>query len=550
MEEYHSNDVLLNLREEEGGEHLRKRSMHLPFTFATGEAMLYQTSYPLHSFPDSLRGKAKSKKGKMDKSSDDDGLDPNSLLGALMSQDESVYVCQPASEPKMSFHSSLFGEQQGGGKEFGGTLGGEIWNAVPSGLTTGCNSEPASYDPLLATLDSLSLGGDETCSNSELFSALENLGLNAEDLELLLLDERMIRVEMDPDYVPSLNDLLTNTEILSYIHDTLDNRMGGEEQGDGGGSALSSHPPTPASAQNNTHHTQAFPTPTTHPVSSQHAPVHRQPRQSPIVQLTQQMQQHHGADQHAKAQPWISHSQDQTPSHSQPDTLETDTLTGLPNGHGHNHTHRPQTVLNGQGSLLDGELNHLNHLLESKQQRQHQQDQLLLQLQAHCHFKQPVNEGRCPLNGAHSQPPWSGYQNQLEPTTNGAYLPNGHTAFSQTPQIGHMDYNMANAPIMDVGVNGACVPDFCQYQRMVSATPSYQLPGHQRQQQQQQMLQHPVVPPTCFSQCPTQNAPLEQLLGLSQPQQGLPSLEAYGVFSTTTVTQEDPRSKVRDTLRM
>ncbi|MGH0143289.1 UNVERIFIED_CONTAM: hypothetical protein FKN15_078328 [Acipenser sinensis] len=79
-------------------------------------------------------------------------------------------------------------------------------------------------DPFLSTLDSLSLDNNEDCSNNELFSALETFGLNAEDLELLLLDERMIRIEMDPDYIPYLNDLLTNNEILSYVHDSLENR--------------------------------------------------------------------------------------------------------------------------------------------------------------------------------------------------------------------------------------------------------------------------------------------------------------------------------------
>uniref|UniRef100_A0A8C7UCE7 Aryl hydrocarbon receptor n=1 Tax=Oncorhynchus mykiss TaxID=8022 RepID=A0A8C7UCE7_ONCMY len=230
------------LVEEEGGEHLRKRSMHLPFTFATGEALLYQSSYPIHGLTDSLqaKGKTKSKKGKLDKnpSKDNGGLDPSSLLGALMRQDESVYVCQPAVEPKMSFHSSLFSEGE----------------------------PPSCFDPLLATLDSLSLEGDETCSNSELFSALENLGLNAEDLELLLLDERMIRVEMDPDYIPSLNDLLTNNEILAYIHDSLENKT---EEGQGGDSHVSipppsttTHPPGPIlnSALILNPHTQAAPT--------------------------------------------------------------------------------------------------------------------------------------------------------------------------------------------------------------------------------------------------------------------------------------------------
>lgn len=217
--------------------------MHLPFTFATGEAMLYQTGYPLHGFPDSAPGKAKgskSKKSRQDKSSSD-GLDPKSLLGALMSQDESVYVCQPDPEPKPSYHAVL---GEGGGAYAG--LTGNSWGGGPERRGVPASS----FDPLLATLDSLSLEGEEACSNSELFSALENLGLNAEDLELLLLDERMIQVELDSNHVPSLSDLLTNGEILSYIHDSLE---GAEPPAGHAPSSSSSAPLTQLSQQMQQH---------------------------------------------------------------------------------------------------------------------------------------------------------------------------------------------------------------------------------------------------------------------------------------------------------
>lgn len=186
--------------------------MHLPFTFATGEALLYQTGFPLHGFPDGPQANSARGGGKAKKVITDDGAapPPKSLLGALMSQDTSVYVCQPDLEPR----------------------------------------EPPTFDPLLATLDSLTLDGEESCSNSELFSALENLGLNAEDLELLLLDERMIQVELDDNCVPSLGDLLTNNEILSYLHGALEHEHGPDSGGD------------------------------------------PQPQAPPIVQLSQHMQQH------------------------------------------------------------------------------------------------------------------------------------------------------------------------------------------------------------------------------------------------------------------
>ncbi|XP_077591456.1 aryl hydrocarbon receptor-like [Stigmatopora nigra] len=198
------------LVDEEGGEHLRKRSMHLPFTFATGEALLYQTGYLHYGIPQPLTGKAKAKKGIMDKRFSED-MHPKSLLEALMSQDQSVYVCQPDSEAHMSYPCSTFSKQHSETAEF----------ANGSQMMALCNDEKAMCDPLLATLDSLSLNGEETCSNSELLSALENLGLNAEDLEVLLLDEKMIAVELDSSHVSTLREL-TNNEILSHIHESLD----------------------------------------------------------------------------------------------------------------------------------------------------------------------------------------------------------------------------------------------------------------------------------------------------------------------------------------
>ncbi|NXW37961.1 AHR protein, partial [Phaetusa simplex] len=84
------------LVDEEGGEHLRKRSMHLPFTFATGEALLYKSAYPLPGFPDPFQSKGKASKSKKTfhshrGCSQKNGVDPSSLLGAVMQQDKAVY---------------------------------------------------------------------------------------------------------------------------------------------------------------------------------------------------------------------------------------------------------------------------------------------------------------------------------------------------------------------------------------------------------------------------------------------------------------------------
>lgn len=415
--------------------------MHLPFTFTTGEAMLYQTGYPLHSFSESVQGKAKGSKTKKGKQSSSENLDPKSLLGALMSQDESVYVCQPDSEPAVSCPSSLLSQQQ---------TDSECSSYLdPSGLHVVSN-EMSSYDPLLTTLDSLTLDGEDPCSNTEIFNALENLGLNAEDLELLLLDERMIQVELDPNHIPTLSDLLTNNEILSYIHNKLESSpepVDGEAGRYGVNAAQAAVPEPPA-----------------------------------FVQLSQQMQQHVGSGEPAK---------------SDPPPVETKGQTGLPSIHwvtntanAHqpdNHIHQPHPVFTP--SRLNSEL---KHLLESSQQWS--QDQQLVHYPSH----QQVNQ----------DPSTLGFHNPR--TINGSYIPNGHSSFLPSVEVGHT-YSIAAAPCAPATLlNGLSPPDVCHYQ-------SYQ--------QQVSVTQSSTLD-------------LEQLLGLSQH-----SLPAYTVFNTSA--QGSAHSKVR-----
>uniref|UniRef100_A0A6Q2Y3R9 Aryl hydrocarbon receptor n=1 Tax=Esox lucius TaxID=8010 RepID=A0A6Q2Y3R9_ESOLU len=486
------------LVEEEGGEHLRKRSMHLPFTYATGEALLYQTSYPIHGLTDTLqpKGKTRSKKGKLDKNStkESGGLDPSSLLGALMRQDESVYVCQPAVEPKMSFHSSLFN-------------GGGSWSAMPNGVianTAGPMGHPlSSFDPLLTTLDCLSLEGDETCSNSELFSALENLGLNAEDLELLLLDERMIGVEMDPDYIPSLNDLLTNNEILSYIHDSLENRT---EEGQAAFAAPTSSP-TPD-----------------HPTT-----------QAPIVQLSQQMQQHLGSVKPVLTKyPWPPTTAD-APKPSQPDAvLRTESLSAAHNGH--RVAQRQPDELNRQPqALVDGETSPWqpqrrdNIPGPSRHQRQ------LPRVQ--CHVKQQADGAV--LNGVHFNPGCQGYSfshqvGLISRGVNGA-CSNGHmdaSSATTTDAVTCVDYAMGDATSAGVDMNGVKMGSVGLYQGRGGLTANSYHPELHKQQQ----VSSAYFPSTPYS-------PLDHILGLTHPQHATPSPDAYGIFNSPA-NQDAARGKM------
>ncbi|XP_073701043.1 aryl hydrocarbon receptor-like [Garra rufa] len=502
------------LVEEEGGEHLRKRSMHLPFTFATGEALLYQISYPMPGFPDTLQGKGKNnktKKSKVDKSSKDD-VDPSSLLGAMMRQDESVYVCQPATEPRMSFHSSLFSEE-GETSTFSSSVENESWNPVQNSVTAVSKQESSSFDPLLATLDSLSLENEESCSNSELFSALENLGLNAEDLELLLLDERMIQVEMEPDYIPSLNDLLTNNEILSYVQDSLENRTKDSTDAQNPAEALVSvEPPKPCSASHSASQ-----------MSTSHVPFWPQKQITPIVHLSQRMQQHlNGQSVCHTSENWIQAPIPQASSaDSEPTTFnQHDTLlvNSVPNGHWvPEHT---QANLNSQiGDKITG--------TSKAQSEQWQHNQLLDPFQ---YQQKTTVGGDAPPNGVYNDPQWHGYNFTNQLVTNGPCFPNGQIAHTQTVST-HVDYSMTANSGVEFTMNINTTGDVRQFQGAVASSSSYQQ-GYQKQQQ-------PKVAPTYYASYTKQNSSLEHILGLAPPS-NISSLTDY----SSEVTHDATHSKM------
>ncbi|NXH80167.1 AHR protein, partial [Edolisoma coerulescens] len=87
------------LSNEEGEEHLRKRKLQLPFSFATGEAVLYGNDLP--GFLDSFQGKEELQT-RANSSSKQRLVDPSSLLGAMMKQDASIYNSHADNVPQFS----------------------------------------------------------------------------------------------------------------------------------------------------------------------------------------------------------------------------------------------------------------------------------------------------------------------------------------------------------------------------------------------------------------------------------------------------------------
>ncbi|POI24823.1 hypothetical protein CIB84_011427, partial [Bambusicola thoracicus] len=77
------------LSNEEGEEHLRKRNLQLPFSFATGEAILYGNNFP--DFLGSFQAKEEFET-KTDSHSVQHAIDPNSIMAAMMEQDTSIHL--------------------------------------------------------------------------------------------------------------------------------------------------------------------------------------------------------------------------------------------------------------------------------------------------------------------------------------------------------------------------------------------------------------------------------------------------------------------------
>ncbi|KAM3862469.1 aryl hydrocarbon receptor 1b [Diretmus argenteus] len=554
------------LVEEEGGEHLCKRSLHLPFTYATGEALLYQSNHPIAGFIDGSHEKngTKSKRSRTDRAARD-GVDPGSLLGALMSQDESVYVCQPALEPKLSFHSSFFGDQMGFSESEPSSLLRSWEEPSNGGLVPGLPEPSTSFDPLLATLDSLSLGGqgveeagEEGCSNGELFRALECLGLSAEDLELLLLDERMIRVNMDPDHVPTLDDLLTNDEILSYIHDSLEAKTDSAEDG---GRA----PPTIASA---TATATTISLPESNPTSDTNMqaqiPHHKPPLvgQAPIVQLSQQMQQHLNMRPGKVVNDWSQQNNHlvvggpvvngELLGKNQPILNGQWTAQNILASAGIQleHCHTQQTLFSDKASELDGGIHQQQaahqHYFQQQQQQQQQQSRMQSQLQQQCHAKQKaVNlNGLCSIPNTEHPAGKSQWQDYSFSLGSNPCLNNSQTPLTNPSLDACMDYSMPGIGNMDYATNGGALFGGSGQQHGTQSTnatvSSFQRMNHKRQQEQIPAPLAQVL--SSLSQCPPPNATLEQILGVAQPCR---QLDSYGI-ATSEIPHDSNHSKMEN----
>ncbi|KAK2903288.1 hypothetical protein Q8A67_008001 [Cirrhinus molitorella] len=181
------------IRNEEGEENLRKRAMMLPFSFTTGEAVLYDLNLPR-----TLGNTIPSNTTALDDRTQPrttGTVDPDSLMGSMLKQDESIYVC-PADDCSLS--------EQGLGNE---DLRGIFSSNWQEGVLSLCESSLFKQEPVVNS------GGDESC---EILNFMGSLGISPEDLKFLQ-DELFLRIDLD-----GRNDVADLTDgIFSYVQHSL-----------------------------------------------------------------------------------------------------------------------------------------------------------------------------------------------------------------------------------------------------------------------------------------------------------------------------------------
>uniref|UniRef100_A0A8C8ZTV3 Aryl hydrocarbon receptor n=1 Tax=Prolemur simus TaxID=1328070 RepID=A0A8C8ZTV3_PROSS len=204
------------LTEEEGAEHLRKRSTKLPFMFTTGEAVLYEVTNPFPAILDPLpvrtkngtSGKDFATKSTLNK----DSLNPNSLLAAMMQQDESIYLYPASSASNTApFERNFFNEPVSECSNWQN-------NIAPMGNVNILKHEQ--IDQSQEMNPTFSGGHTELFQdkNNDLYSIMKNLGIDFEDIKHMQ-HEKFFRNDFSGEV--DFRDIDLTDEILTYIQDSL-----------------------------------------------------------------------------------------------------------------------------------------------------------------------------------------------------------------------------------------------------------------------------------------------------------------------------------------
>ncbi|KAH0507722.1 Aryl hydrocarbon receptor [Microtus ochrogaster] len=202
-------------KDEEGREHLQKRSMTLPFMFATGEAVLYEISSPFPPMMDPLPIRTKSstdaKDWALQSTPSKDSLHPSSLMNAMIQQDESIYLCPASSTIPLDSHFLSDSTSECGGWQDGiAAIGSEsVFKHEQIGhaqdMNPALSGEPPDIFP-------------DHKNNDDLYSIMRNLGIDFDDIQRMQSEE-FFRADLSIE--ADVRDFDITDEILTYVQDSL-----------------------------------------------------------------------------------------------------------------------------------------------------------------------------------------------------------------------------------------------------------------------------------------------------------------------------------------
>lgn len=184
-------------RNEEGEEQLRLRRLQLPFNFATGEALLYETA-PTIEIPDLCSAP---KQRKLDNYS----VSPDSLLGCMLRQDQSVYCEHNSANTFNTLNDVAF-------KDTHATVNvpGDTWQLPsPKPVVGSLLTSEDTVQDMMETLQQILGDNDFT----------ETLDVEPDELkgwESMLLKMSTTSCDLGEE----LNDILSN-DILMYVEEQL-----------------------------------------------------------------------------------------------------------------------------------------------------------------------------------------------------------------------------------------------------------------------------------------------------------------------------------------
>ncbi|XP_030623238.1 aryl hydrocarbon receptor-like isoform X2 [Chanos chanos] len=261
------------LTNEEGEEHLRQRRLQLPFNFATGEAVLYETS-PNLDVPKTQS--SLSLPFQENETSEQNGLDPNSLLGSLLRQDPSVYVqSSDAGDPQVSLDKAF--------------MDSHALLSVPSDTCKQVPQVPCDKQDLTtqAMLDSL----EQILGNRSVGDTFD--GLDLDQAELKEWENILLKMHLERGEEPvQLSNILAN-DVFSYVEDALlkeNSRPDGPQQTRAGKGANTTCGQNGAVSQNEARRLiQDRVWPTNHNVNQQNTSVFDSQKQTTILVTNSKM---------------------------------------------------------------------------------------------------------------------------------------------------------------------------------------------------------------------------------------------------------------------